>query len=381
MLSNFKYKHFHSHLRNAVMVLKAYDGSIPFGHFLKLFFSQHKKFGSKDRKQIAHLCYAFFRLGKSYPSFSFEQKILKGFQLTTHELGEEWEDSFSEFNLPKNLPDNIFPFRNHLSESIDWPAFEQAHLIQPNLFLRIRKGMNKVVKNKLDASGISYSISGQTVVLPNGSAIQDIIQLNKEAVIQDLSSQKVTTLFELLNTKYFKEKNKITVWDCCAASGGKSILIMDIFENVQLTVSDIRSSIMSNLKKRFLEAGIKYFDFFIGDAAKMNLQKKFDLVVADVPCTGSGTWSRTPETLVYFKEEKIHDYVVLQRNILDNAVNHILPNGFLLYITCSVFKEENESQVNYLLHKNFEVIEQLVLKGYNDKADTMFACLLRNKES
>jgi len=59
---------------------------------------------------------------------------------------------------------------------------------------------------------------------------------------------------------------------------------------------------------------------------------------------------------------------------------HIQPGGYLLYITCSVFKRENELQVEYIsANKNFSLLRMECLKGYDKKADTMFAALFRKE--
>jgi 16S rRNA (cytosine967-C5)-methyltransferase len=107
---------------------------------------------------------------------------------------------------------------------------------------------------------------------------------------------------------------------------------------------------------------------------------KFDLVIADVPCTGSGTWSRTPEQLYYFGTNKIEEYASKQEKITSAVIPFIKPGGYLLYITCSVFKKENEDRVNDILARNqFQLIEMQVIKGYDKKADSMFAALLQLK--
>lgn len=100
------------------------------------------------------------------------------------------------------------------------------------------------------------------------------------------------------------------------------------------------------------------------------------LVMADVPCSGSGTWGRTPEQLLCFREEQLMAYQTLQRAILRNAVKAIQPGGFLLYSTCSVFRAENEEQVRFIQEElQLERMESRLLTGYAQKADTLFAAL------
>ena len=144
-----------------------------------------------------------------------------------------------------------------------------------------------------------------------------------------------------------------------------------------LTVSDVRPSIIANLKKRFAEAGIKNYNAFVADAVTASPNTKFDLIIADVPCSGSGTWARTPEQLSFFKESQVDDYTALQIAIAANAIKYLEPGGYLLYITCSVFKKENELQVEKLLAMGMQLVEQEVLKGYSENADSMFVALLR----
>ena len=70
---------YYSYLNTAVAILNDYSGQEPFALFLKRFFSQHKKYGSKDRKMISHLCYSYFRLGKAFPDLQVDNRIILGF--------------------------------------------------------------------------------------------------------------------------------------------------------------------------------------------------------------------------------------------------------------------------------------------------------------
>jgi 16S rRNA (cytosine967-C5)-methyltransferase len=384
---------YYSYLNSAKEILAKYSGGEPFAAFLKNFFGGNKKYGSKDRKQIAHLCYCYFRLGKTCIELPAEERILSALFLCSAEpddilehLRPEWNnhinaaihEKLSLLNKSCSI-ENLFPFAEELSDGINRTEFLLSHLKQPDVFLRLRPGKEEIVKQKLKKDGIDFEIiSSSCLALPNASKIDKAIQLDKEAVVQDLSSQKTG---DLLKYSILNPKSKISIWDCCAASGGKSIMLYDLYPNIKLTVSDIRESILANLKKRFNEAGITNYKSYLKDITDSILtidQSPFDLILADVPCSGSGTWSRTPEQLYYFKKEKIDEYVSLQKRIVSNIISHIKPQGYLLYITCSVFKKENEEIIEFLQQNSrLQLIKMEVLKGYDQKADTMFAALLQ----
>jgi 16S rRNA (cytosine967-C5)-methyltransferase len=160
-------------------------------------------------------------------------------------------------------------------------------------------------------------------------------------------------------------------------------MAVDILGKVELTVSDIRRSILYNLEKRFATAGIAGYKRFVADiagsAGSLPLSEQ-DLIICDAPCTGSGTWGRTPEQLFFFNDSEITRYAELQKIISSSAIRYLKAGGHLLYITCSVFRDENEEVVKYLSDSyNLSVLEMRVIKGYDKKADTMFAALLKKK--
>ena len=111
------------------------------------------------------------------------------------------------------------------------------------------------------------------------------------------------------------------------------------------------------------------------------MNESFDIIIADVPCTGSGTWARTPEQLHFFKNNEIEKYALLQRRIVGNALPHLKTNGHLLYITCSVFKKESEENVSFFKEKyNLNLIKSEYLKGYEMQADTLFVALFTKSD-
>jgi 16S rRNA (cytosine967-C5)-methyltransferase len=386
---------YHSHINSAAEIVSAYKGIEPFAFFLKKFFSANNKFGSKDRKAITHLCYCHFRIGKLFAEATKEERFLLAVFLCSQEPNELLQNLKPGWNekvlLPLNEklklidkvinPSLVFPFIDELSAGIEADEFVLSHFIQPDLFLRIRPGQYQNVLNKLTAAGILFDAKNEDcIAVPNSTKIEQVVDLNKEAVVQDYSSQRVGELMQRIKNT----ERKISLWDCCAASGGKSIMAKDLLGEINLAVSDIRESILINLKKRFAEAGIKNYKSFLADLSVSSPKEKtnsFDFIIADVPCSGSGTWGRTPEQLSFFQKQTIEQYSSLQKKILSNVIPSLKNGGALLYITCSVFNKENEEVVNWIETEfNLITTEMKLLKGYNEKADSMFAALLRKTD-
>ncbi|MEP6465328.1 MAG: methyltransferase domain-containing protein [Parafilimonas sp.] len=391
---------FQSYFNTAIKIIQLYDASMPLSHFLKQYFSQHKKHGSKDRKIIAHICYNFYRLGKSFTKISTEEKLKIAIFICNDVIDEwlflydeEWLQHQSIFLeqritfLQKKYAcflNDVFPFANEASNTLDISAFTRSFFIQPDVFLRIRPGCTEKVISKLKEHEISFkSIDEDCIALPSSISINSIINIDEEVVIQDYSSQRVKAFLNIIQSQLQNSESQINVWDCCAGSGGKSILAYDTFKEINITVSDVRTSIIQNLKQRFAAAGIKKYKSFIADITKASFQiqnSNFNIVICDAPCTGSGTWSRTPEQLYSFSNEKLNEYVLLQKKIISNTVSLLNSNGLFLYITCSVFKKENEENVDYIKNQfHLELIKMELLKGYQSKADTMFAALFKKK--
>ena len=380
-----------THLRYAVRIIETFSGKIPLHLWLKNFFRDNKQMGSRDRKQVSEMVYCFFRLGHAAKKNSTEERILAGLFLCNtvpndilQYLKPSWNEQITlnteeKVNIiePTISIAEIFPWEDKISESVDYLPFCRSFLQQPDLFLRIRPGKETLVREKLQKAEIGFTeISSSCLAFPNATKLDSIIELNKGAVIQDLSSQQIA---EIIRPAINGLRPSLKAWDCCAGSGGKSIMLYDMSPTVDLTVSDIRDSILTNLKKRFKEAGIKKYDFFSKDLSihQPSLtvdHSPFDIIIADVPCSGSGTWSRTPEALYFFDVAEIKKYGSLQRKIISNTVPYLKKGGVFIYITCSVFREENEEIVDFIQQKaHLQLIRSQLFKGYDQKADSMFA--------
>jgi 16S rRNA (cytosine967-C5)-methyltransferase len=210
--------------------------------------------------------------------------------------------------------------------------------------------------------------------------LEDVLRIDEDVVVQDVSSQRVGQYLTTIKNQLAQNisSKPLNVWDCCAASGGKSILAKDTLPAFNLTVTDIRASILQNLKQRFAKAGILQYKMAAADLTGTNElpNDTFQLIVCDAPCSGSGTWGRTPEQLYYFTHEKIDYYASLQHRIVTNAATRLAKGGYFLYITCSVFKAENEKMVAFITQSlKLEHLQSGLISGYAEKGDTMFAAL------
>jgi 16S rRNA (cytosine967-C5)-methyltransferase len=376
-------------------ILKTYEGSLPLSHFLKEYFRKFPKLGSRDRKMLSQMAYAWYRCSKGFQEEDgLDQEVLNALILTgaagavKRFLPEEWAnreemeveeriERLEEDGVSFNLTD-LAPFNFTLSDGVTEEAWLSSMLQQPDLFIRIRKGQENVLKKLDDQKAAYMRVNEQCIALPNGTPIDKLLPAESYWV-QDVSSQHTSS--------YFHPKSGETWWDSCAGAGGKSLMLKDREPEVKLTVSDKRESILHNLKERFR----LYFNnapaSFIADLTNaVGLKgtlgnKQFDNIICDAPCTGSGTWARTPEQLYFFREEQIEEYASRQRKIVDNLPQYLKPGGRLIYITCSVFQEENEMVVEHLLKQpEMELLETELINGTQRKADSMFIAVFRKRD-
>jgi 16S rRNA (cytosine967-C5)-methyltransferase len=379
---------FYSYLNTAQTLIGDYKGEMPFHHFLRTYFRSYAKYGSRDRRSISALCYAYWRTGRAWVALDTKDKILASHFLCLETPDEllsflrpEWCEHLTDplekkiaFLASQGMPidiGQIFPFTDSISPLLqDREGFIISHLVQPRLFLRIRPGREERVEEALKRSQIPYNILDHSVELPNGTDAERIVDIDRDAVVQDLSSQATG---KFIASALESIGSGARVWDCCAASGGKSIMAYDLDNSIKLTVSDIRPSILQNLERRFSTAGVRGYESYARDLSRETAEGKFDLVIADVPCSGSGTWGRTPEDLSFFTAGDLSRYTELQRSIAVRTAGSVRKGGRFIYFTCSVYREENDEMVEYILqHTPLELISMELVQGWQNRADSMF---------
>lgn len=374
-------------------ILESYTNELPLQHFLRYYFRRHKEMGSNDRRITTQAIYNWFRIGNALPAIEKQTRLAVATFLidnaesafVNHLLQEfsvlKKEDLIlaldSKINLVKkaykdfNLRD-VFPFDTLTSSELDFDSFVKNFLTQPYLWIRLVNG-NKILE-VLDRNNIAYIRKENAIGIIKSIDLQKLEDIKSEWYeVQDFSSQSTGKLFRPLGGEKW--------YDCCAASGGKSLLLLSMMPDLELTVSDNREKILENLIKRFRKNHIKKYTSILADleyAVPTELQNDyFDGIIADVPCTGSGTWSRSPEQINFFDSAVIEKYTERQQKIIGNVSSKLKKGKPLIYITCSVFKKENEDMVQWICRQyNFTVEEKLLIQGSAFHADTMFVARL-----
>ncbi|HVS93920.1 MAG TPA: hypothetical protein VHE59_17905 [Mucilaginibacter sp.] len=377
-------------LKTFQRILGAYPAETPLSKFLPGFYRQNKQMGSTDRKVAGRLVYNYFRLGKALYNTPTEERLIVAEFLCNSQSNSFLEHFKPEWALctgfdidekiklvktayPAFKPNDIFPWTAQLSPGIDKDAFLRSFFVQPDLYIRLRDDFATMVKGILTKAGITFRDEGdRCLALPNGTRLESLLQPNWYEV-QDLSSQRTA--------QFFRPHAGEAWWDACAASGGKSLLLHGQEQDIKLVVSDIRESILANLDERFQNAGLLRYQKKLLDLTQnpdpVMHDYAFDGIILDAPCTGSGTWGRTPEMISQFEPQRIAFFQKLQQSIARNVVKYLKPGKPLIYITCSVFKAENEDTVDFMVNElGLKLEESTVLKGYEHRADTMFAARL-----
>jgi 16S rRNA (cytosine967-C5)-methyltransferase len=203
-----------------------------------------------------------------------------------------------------------------------------------------------------NAAETAYSPLGVRVAAPVGP--QRTPNLQAEAAfqagwceIQDEGSQIAAALAEAGARKQ--------VLDLCAGGGGKTLALAAAMQNTgQIYAYDEDRMRLKPIFDRVKRAGVRNVQVLrAGDKSALSaLGPRFDVVLVDAPCTGTGTWRRRPDAKWKLKPNNLADRQKQQRDVLGQAAALVKPGGRLVYVTCSLLAEENSDQIAaFLAHQ------------------------------
>ncbi|MEY3594323.1 MAG: hypothetical protein RL041_1295 [Bacteroidota bacterium] len=361
--------------QNCATLLFEYDGGTPFHLYLKSCFKENKNWGSTDRKRYRSACYYFWRnaFGVSRQS---PEIILQWLQ--THFTPEmENLESNSNYNPYQSL-------EPHLSQNITTDILTPWFIKEPLVWLSNGNITLKGLQGQLIKAGITIEQTHGNAIAVSGQVNLNPWVDNGNAYIQDISSQTAMDWTTQPMAAYCHANSD--VWDCCSGAGGKSISLLKQYPTTKLTCSDVRSNILENLKQRFQLLGLKQPNVFIAplNGYNDNLNSKdsnqtYNLILADVPCSGSGTWRRNPENLHYFDPQTIEQFADRQLSIIQNVLPSLAVGGYLVYLTCSVFAGENENNIKQILqsNKNLQLVSEEFCGGIDLQGDFIYRSVLQ----
>lgn len=155
--------------------------------------------------------------------------------------------------------------------------------------------------------------------------------------LQDVSSQQAVAGLSI--------PKGARVLDYCAGGGGKALALADMHD-VTITAHDVAPERTVDIAPRADRAGVKIDVVRTEDLA---CHAPFDVVFCDAPCSGSGTWRRTPEAKWALTTGKLNNFSLLQAEIINNAASFVVAGGTLVYATCSVLLAENNDIIDAFL--------------------------------
>lgn len=202
----------------------------------------------------------------------------------------------------------------------------------------------QLVEKELQAQGIEVQ---RHTLAPAALQVDSVVELltttafqQGQVMVQDASSQ----LFMQLLSPHLQG----SVLDVCAAPGGKAAHLLTHPEVELCVLNESQANrvklIQENLQRLGLSAPL-----LISDGRQLPLGKQMDVILLDVPCSSTGTIRKSPDIKWVKNQDILLSKVPLQRQLLQEAAQHIKPQGRLIYATCSLEPEENEHQMEWFL--------------------------------
>lgn len=203
------------------------------------------------------------------------------------------------------------------------------------------------IKKILDKENIKYeSVSwyDDALILVSDKNIRELdIYKNGEIYMQSLSSMIPPIVLEPT-----KEK----ILDMAASPGGKTTEIYNLSNKEALITAVEKNPIRADRLKYNINKQGTSATVLVSDATKLDEFFRFDKILLDAPCSGSGTLSTLDNSLNHFNKNLIKNSIEAQQKLLSKALQILKPNSTMVYSTCSILYEENESQIEKLIKQN-----------------------------
>lgn len=355
----------------------------------------HETVESVKEIEFAHasgLTNAILRKVAKNPS-KFRKKCNKKHSLPNwlaYQLKQDWSEHYDELMQGLRQPAPMFLRVNTVDASVSdyQKTLQQADISAEWVEVKTGLSLSQATDNKdrvntvIDHQALrleqSRAVSGLPSFAEGGLSIQDLYAQLAAPIIQQALVNKIAT-----DKNPDKESSDLQLLDACAAPGGKLAHWLELLNsedgsalfhvkqdkaddaNIKLVAIDNEAPrierIHDNLQRLKLEQANNSIDLDIvcADATRWQLAEKgsdklavFDAILLDAPCTATGVIRRHPDISILRSEEDIEQTAALQADILHNLWPQLKVGGYLLYVTCSILKQENTLQMQDFLSKN-----------------------------
>ena len=327
-------------------------------------------------------------------SSNFVNAILRKVEKKDYETFFEIENPIERISKTTSMP--IWIIEELLKEN-DIEKVEEickASNLKPKVEVRINR-------LKTDKQELEKLLKERNITFQEGK-IKDFFVLEKTKNIEqlDLFRQGYFTIQDEgagLIAKIVDPKSNEVILDACSSPGGKTTYMAELMDNKgEIIAWDLHSHRIKLVEETAKRLGIHIVKTECQDATiyKEEYKEKFDKILLDVPCLGIGVLKRKPDIKWKRKPEDIEEITQIQQNILETCAKYLKPNGQLIYSTCSIFKEENDSIIDKFLQKNTNFVYSKIeipdlenntekvnkIQLYqNEETDGFFMCKLQKK--
>lgn len=345
------------------LVKQIFQDKIPADIIINDYVRKRKYIGSKDRRFIVDIVWDIIR-HRMRLEFDAQSKDVRKIMLV-YLKNEDFDiiASGGEYGFAcitkeekqwlKSLKDDVYPeyVENEcpkwLFDKINSVNLVQALNTTAPADLRVNLTERNHAKKRLENEGLYFSY---TPLSPYGLRSEERVNLNncmtyQEGLVdvQDESCQIASLLCNV------SPDDKVI--DYCAGAGGKSLAIAALNRNEgTLFAHDLNFNRMDAIKDRALRLGIRNIKII-----KDLDSEGYDKFIVDAPCSGSGTFRRSPDAKFRLSPKTIESLNATQSEILDIAYKNTRKGGYIVYMTCSVLKDENEDIVNAFKQKYSDI--------------------------
>lgn len=368
---------------------------------LERLFKKNPQWGSRDRRFVAEMVYDTVRHFRLLSTITGSEKnfwymtgvllCIKKIELPTwpdfitihpEEVEKQVRHFSSQFNIAESYPDWLSTLAETELGKDTWQTEAKALNQQAEVVLRVNT--LKTSSEKLIQLFNNDQIEVETISgFPSALRLkkrQNIFthKLFKEGYfeIQDAGSQSIS---EFTNIKPGQ-----LIIDACAGGGGKTLHLAALMQNKGKIISmDVEAWKLDNLKIRARRAGVSNAEtHVVSDSILKRFEKKADVVLLDVPCSGLGVIKRNPDAKWKLTLESIERTKLTQQTILQDYQNMLKPGGTLVYSTCSILPSENQQQIEEFLarHPAFEMEAQKTILP-SEGFDGFYMARLKHKGS